>query len=251
MHIKQVLKDIQTLNAEAIAGTYEVSAISFAAYPQVCKQYYLMPCGASIGYKYGPVLVTRADKLKSNIKDLTIAIPGQLTTAYLVLQLFEPNLKVIVAPFDQIIELVQNGKVDAGLVIHEGQLTYQSDGLVKIVDLGQWWFEKTQLPLPLGGNIIRKDLGEALILKLAKLLRDSISYSLSHRAEALDYALTYARGLDKDLADRFVGMYVNEFTVDYGDLGKKAIETLFNMAHEKGIFAEKIVPEFVDLALTR
>lgn len=245
--INQVLKDIQSLNQDAMKGTYEVSAISFAAYPLVADRYSLMPCGASMGYKYGPMIVAREPLSREDLKGKKVAIPGKLTTAYLVMQLYQPGLDVIEVPFDRIPEAVKNGEADAGLLIHEGQLTYQSLGLSKIVDFGEWWFDLTSLPLPLGGNVIRKDLGADLIRKTTKILKQSIVYSLEHRKEALEYAMTFARDLDTGLADKFVGMYVNELTVDYGDDGRKAITTLFKMAHEKGLVKEPVKVEFVDL----
>ncbi len=245
LKINQVLKDIQTLNHDAIAKRYEVSAISFAAYPSVCKDYALMPCGASMGYKYGPVVVAKKPLSDEELKSATIAIPGKLTTAYLTLQLFQSGLAVVEYPFDKILDAVLNDEVDAGLLIHEGQLTYASLGLKKIVDLGEWWYDLTSLPLPLGGNVIRKDLGAKMMKEVTQILKDSIVYSLEHRAEALEYALTFARDMPEELADKFVGMYVNELTVDYGESGRKAVETLFKMAYEKGLYKEPIVTEFV------
>ncbi len=245
LKINQVLKDIQTLNHDAIAKRYEVSAISFAAYPSVCKDYALMPCGASMGYKYGPVVVAKKPLSDEELKSATIAIPGKLTTAYLTLQLFQSGLAVVEYPFDKILDAVLNDEVDAGLLIHEGQLTYASLGLKKIVDLGEWWYDLTSLPLPLGGNVIRKDLGSKMMKEVTQILKDSIVYSLEHRAEALEYALTFARDMPEELADKFVGMYVNELTVDYGESGRKAVETLFKMAYEKGLYKEPVVTEFV------
>lgn len=245
LKINQVLKDIQSLNIDAINGVYEVSAISFAAYPQVADQYALMPCGASMGYKYGPMVIARKPLTREELKKTTVAIPGLLTTAYLVLRLWEPDLNIVVMPFDHILEAVAKGEVEAGLLIHEGQLTYKQLGLEKIVDLGEWWFELTQLPLPLGGNVVRKDLGPKLIQQVTQLLKDSIVYSLEHRPEALDYALTFARDMKKDLADKFVGMYVNELTVDYGESGRQALRKLFAMAYEKGLVDEPVEVEFV------
>ena len=247
LEIKQVLKDIQSLNHDAINGVYEVSAISFAAYPQVCDKYALMPCGASMGYKYGPILVAKKALSPAELSTAKIAIPGKLTTAYLTLQLYKQGLNVFEVPFDQIIETVERGDADAGLLIHEGQLTYGDHGLHKIVDLGEWWFEQTQLPLPLGGNVVRKDLGQEMMKELTRILKEAIVYSLDHRKEALDYALEFARDMKRDLADKFVGMYVNELTVDYGPDGRKAVHKLFEMAHERGIFATKVVPEFVEI----
>jgi len=245
--VNQVLKDIQSLNIDARNGVYEVSAISFAAYPEVADRYALMPCGASMGQKYGPMVVASRMMTLSDLPDVTLAIPGKQTTAYLAVRLVEKNLNVVEMPFNHILEAVRDGKVDAGLIIHEGQLTYAQMGLKMIVDLGQWWYERTGLPLPLGGNIVRKDLGQDLIKKSTRMLQDSIRYALSHRQEALDYALRYARGLKSQEADKFVGMYVNELTVDYGELGREALVKLFEMAYEKGVMAKKFTPEFVSI----
>jgi 1,4-dihydroxy-6-naphthoate synthase len=246
LKINQVLKDIQSLNADAIAGTYEVSAISFAAYPQVAHRYALMPCGASMGYKYGPKVIARESLAPADLKDITIAIPGKLTTAYLVLRLYQPGVRVLEMPFDKILEAVAGGDVDAGLLIHEGQLTYEQQALKQVVDLGQWWFEETGLPLPLGGNVVRKDLGGDLIAQVTRLFKESVLYSLNHRQEALDYALGFARDMGRDLADKFVGMYVNEFTVDYGESGRRALARLFLMAHERGLLDKPVDVQFVD-----
>ncbi len=245
LKVNQVLKDIQSLNQDAINGKYEVSAISFAAYPLVSDRYALMPCGASMGFKYGPMVVAKPGIKKEDLKNLTIAIPGKLTTAFLTMNMWLPGLKTVEVAFDQILEYVRDGKADAGLIIHEGQLTYQTMGLELIVDLGQWWFDETGLPLPLGGNVIRKDLGAELIALSTKLLKGSIEYSLAHRPEALEYALTFARDMPPELADKFVGMYVNEMTVDYGDLGRTAISRLFAEAHKRGVIKEAVKLEFV------
>lgn len=247
LKINQVLKDIQSLNQDAIEQRYEVSAISFAAYPSVREKYLLMPCGASIGDKYGPMIVARKDLSIPELKTARIAIPGKLTTAYLTMQMWQPGLEIEVMPFDHIIEAVLSGRVDAGLIIHEGQLTYAQSGLKKIVDLGEWWFAETGLPLPLGGNVIRKDLGMPLIKQVTELFRNAIKYSLEHRPEALEYAMTFARDMQKELADKFVGMYVNDLTVDYGDRGRKAVDELFKRAYQKGVLKEMIIPEFVDV----
>ncbi|MBK9143527.1 MAG: ABC transporter substrate-binding protein [Candidatus Melainabacteria bacterium] len=245
--IHQVLKDIQRLNKDAMEGRYEVSAISFAAYPYVSDRYKLMPCGASMGDDYGPILVAREKLSSEDLKKARIAIPGKLTTAYLTLRLYQDGLDVHEEPFDQIIDMVAEGKYDAGLLIHEGQLTYDRLGLKKIVDLGEWWKELTGLPLPLGGNVVRKDLGEEMIHTLTSLLKESIQFSLDNRKDALEYALTFARDMPEELADKFVGMYVNELTVDYGEAGMKAVRKLFAMANEKGIYPDEVVPEFVVL----
>lgn len=249
IEIKQVLKDIQSLNHDAIAGRYEVSAISFAAYPQVCDKYALMPCGASMGYKYGPIVVAKKPMTTEQLKTAKIAIPGKLTSAWLTLQLFMQGLTVYEVDFDKIIDAVLSGEADAGLLIHEGQLTYGEQGLHKVVDLGEWWFDQTGLPLPLGGNVVRKDLGSDMMKELTQILKDGIVYSLAHRKDALEYALEFARDMvgKEGLADKFVGMYVNELTVDYGESGRAAVRKFFEMAYERGIFEKPITPEFVEL----
>jgi len=233
-----ILSDIETLNKEALKGTYEVSAISIHVFPYVADRYALLSSGASMGDNYGPMVVAKEEFSVNELKNRTIAVPGTLTSAFLALKLFEPDINYIVIPFDQIIDAVKEGKVDAGLIIHEGQLTYQDEGLKCIVDLGKWWYEKTgDLPLPLGGNVIRKDLGIEAMKEISEILRESIKYSLAHRDEAVEYALKYARGMAKDKADKFIGMYVNDLTVDYGERGKKAIELFLKEAYEK-----KLVP---------
>ncbi|MBA3993161.1 MAG: ABC transporter substrate-binding protein [Cyanobacteria bacterium DS2.3.42] len=245
LKVNQVLKDIQSLNQDAINGKYEVSAISFAAYPLVSDKYALMPCGASMGFKYGPMVIAKPGVKKEDLKGLTVAIPGELTTAFLTMNMWMPGLKTVNVHFDEIPAYVRDGKADAGLIIHEGQLTYKTFGLDLIVDLGQWWYDETGLPLPLGGNVIRKDLGAELIALSTKLLKGSIEYSLAHRPDALEYALTFARDMPPELADKFVGMYVNEMTVDYGDLGRTAISRLFAEAHKRGVIKEAVKVEFV------
>lgn len=244
--VHQVLKDIQSLNQDAINGRYEVSAISFAAYPLVKDRYKLMPCGASMGDNYGPMVIAKPGVTAENLKGKTVAIPGKLTTAYLTMQLWQPGLTVVEVPFDQIIDYVVAGKADAGLIIHEGQLMFQESGLELIVDLGVWWQNETGLPLPLGGNVVRKDLGDKMVKEVTELFKSAIVFALEHRQDALDYAMTFARDMKRELADKFVGMYVNELTVDYGERGRKAVTKLFEMAFEKGITSELIVPEFVD-----
>jgi 1,4-dihydroxy-6-naphthoate synthase len=237
-----ILSDIETLNKEALKGTYEVSAISIHAFPYVADRYALLSSGASMGDNYGPMVVAKEEFPANELKNKTIAVPGMLTSAFLALKLFEPDINYVVFPFDQIIDAVKEGKVDAGLIIHEGQLTYQDEGLKCIVDLGKWWYEKTGgLPLPLGGNVIRKDLGIEVMKEISEILRESIKYSLTHRDEAVEYALKYARGMTKDKADKFIGMYVNDLTVDYGERGKKAIELFLKEAYEKKIIP--ILPE--------
>lgn len=245
--VNQVLKDIQSLNIDALNGVYEVSAISFATYPDIESTYALMPCGASMGLNYGPMVVTKKPLNLSDLRNVQIAIPGKRTTAYLALQLLEPKLNVVEMPFDQILEAVRDGQVDAGLIIHEGQLTYKQEGLSQVVDLGKWWYQETGLPLPLGGNVVRKDIGPELMKQATKMLQDSIKYALSHREEALKYALRFARGLQNDEADKFVGMYVNDLTVDYGDQGRAAVRLLFDSAYEKGVISRKMNPQFISL----
>ena len=248
LKINQVLKDIQSLNVDAMNGVYEVSAISFAAYEHVCDKYALMPCGASMGDNYGPMVVAKKNYSKEELAKVKLAIPGKLTTAYLAMRLYQPELNVVVMPFDQILQAVKSGEVDAGLIIHEGQLTYAQEGLTKIVDLGQWWFELTGgLPLPLGGNVVRKDLGPEMMKKATQLLQASIKTALTERAQALEYAMQFARDLKREQADKFVGMYVNELTVDYGERGRQAVRKLFQMAHEKGITPKLVEPEFVNI----
>lgn len=231
-----VLSDIETLNQEALKGTYEVSAISIHALPSVAERYALLSSGASMGDNYGPIVVAREAFNPTELAGRKVAIPGTLTSAFLALRLFQPDFKYEVFPFDQVTDAVKQGKADAGLVIHEGQLTYQEEGLHLILDLGRWWYEKTKgLPLPLGGNVIRKDLGKEHMERISSILRDSIEYSLAHRGEALDYALSFARGMTKNQADRFVGMYVNELTVDYGERGRQSVKLFLAEAHAKGL----------------
>ncbi|MEJ5173257.1 MAG: MqnA/MqnD/SBP family protein [Hydrogenothermaceae bacterium] len=241
-----VLSDIETLNREALKGTYEVSAISIHAFPYVADKYALLSSGASMGDNYGPMVVARDQFDPSELKNKKVAVPGTLTSAFLALRLFEPNINYVVIPFDKIIDAVKNGEVEAGLIIHEGQLTYQDEGLVCIVDLGKWWYERTSgLPLPLGGNVIRKDLGIKVMKEISEILRESIKYSLKHREEAVEYALKFARGMDKTKADKFIGMYVNDLTVDYGERGKRAIELFLKEAYERGFIDKLPQIEFV------
>ena len=244
LEIEHVLADIETLNREALKGTYEVSAISFHAYPYVADKYLVLPSGGSVGEGYGPMVV--AKERPESLKGKRIAVPGTLTTAFLTLKLYETDFEPVVVPFDQIIDEVLKGNVDAGLVIHEGQLTYSDHGLVKVVDLGEWWKEKYDLPLPLGCNIVRRDLGEEVIRKLERLMRKSIEYSLRERDKALAYAIDYARDLqeDRERTDRFVGMYVNQRTVDYGEDGRSAVRLLLRLGKEKGIITAAI-PEII------
>jgi 1,4-dihydroxy-6-naphthoate synthase len=239
-----LLADIETLNRAAFEGRYEVSAVSFHAYAHLTDRYLLLPHGSSMGDDYGPIVVARTDG-PSSLKGVTVAIPGTLTTAFLTLRMYDPAVEYVVMPFDRIQDAVRGGEVAAGLLIHEGQLTYQDEGLKKIVDLGEWWAESTAgLPLPLGGNVIRRDLGTPVIATVSRLLHDSIAYALEHRREALDYALQFGRGLDRAKADRFVGMYVNELTLEYGERGRTAVQRLFDEAWKKRLIPKQITAEF-------
>lgn len=241
------LTDIETLNREALQGTYELTAISYHAYAQLHDKYALLNVGSSIGDKYGPVVIAKKPFTKEELKNVTVAVPGEMTTAYLALKIWEPELKTVTVPFDQIMERVESGEFEAGLIIHEGQLTYQQQGFTKVVDLGEWWFEETNLTLPLGGNAIRLDLGEELIQKIGRVLKRSIEHGLQHREEALDYAMEFARGLDRKLADEFVGMYVNEMTLDADVEIRKAVKLLLWRGHGIGLIPEKIEPKFIDV----
>jgi 1,4-dihydroxy-6-naphthoate synthase len=257
---QHVLQDIQTLNQRARNGELEITAISIHAYPYVADKYALTSCGSSMGDKYGPMLVSREpvfaarendpDAVRLALLDKTIAIPGQLTTAFLALQLLMGKageaFKFVVVPFDQILQYVLDGKADAGLIIHEGQLTYKQSGLYLLLDLGVWWYQVTRLPLPLGGNCIRKDLGQPAMQEVTDILKQSIRYSLDHRKEAVEYALQFGRDLDRDLADRFVGMYVNDWTLDYGDVGREAITRLLGEGTRAGLVPAIDRIEFVE-----
>jgi 1,4-dihydroxy-6-naphthoate synthase len=245
LELVHVLSDIETLNRAAFEGRYEVTAVSFHAYAHLADKYGLLPHGASMGDRYGPIVVARRDG-PSTIKGTRVAIPGTLTTAYLTLRLYEPDFEYEVMPFDRIQEAVAEGKAAAGLLIHEGQLTYADEGLVKVVDLGEWWAERTGgLPLPLGGNIIRRDLGRETMGQVSRLLRASISHALTHRTEAVEYAQQFGRGLDRSRTDRFVGMYVNDLTLDYGPRGRAGLERLYADAYERGLIPSRIPVEFV------
>ena len=247
LRFTHTLCDIETLNRKAMEGngTYDVTAISFHAYPYIQEHYALLPSGGSVGEGYGPMIVARHPYSVSEIPRKRIAVPGTLTTAYLVLKLFAPGIETEVVPFDQIIAQVTEGKYDAGLIIHEGQLSYSKSGLQRVLDLGRWWHEKTGLPLPLGGNAIRRSLGPELMSTVGGALRESIQYALDHRESALAYALQFARDLDPQLADKFVGMYVNERTLDYGPDGREAVSHLLSMGHKAGIIPYETKVEFV------
>jgi 1,4-dihydroxy-6-naphthoate synthase len=243
--VEQVLKDIESLNRAAFDGQYEVTAVSFHAYAHLVDKYALLPHGASMGDKYGPIVVAPKNAGPAGVKGSRIAIPGTLTTAYLTLRIYEPDFKFVVVPFDEIQQAVLDGKAEAGLLIHEGQLTYQDEGLRKIVDLGEWWAARTEgLPLPLGGNVIRRDLGPEMIGKVSKMLHDSIAYALSHRDEAVEYALQFGRGLDRGKTDKFVGMYVNDLTLAYGERGRLGLERLMADAFERGLIPQRVQVEF-------
>ena len=241
------LQDIETLNRKALKKEFEITAVSFHAYAYIADNYILLPSGASMGDRYGPMIVAREPVSAEDLRGRRIAVPGTMTTAYLVLKLFQPDFEAVVIPFDQIMGEVKKGSVDAGLLIHEGQLTYASEQLHKIVDFGEWWDSQTGgLPLPLGGNVIRRDLGKENISEISRLLKESIQYALDHREAALDYAMQFARDLDTATADRFVGMYVNERTLDYGADGRRAVQLLFDRAFEAGLIPHATTAEFAE-----
>ncbi len=240
------LTDIEALNHRAMTDQYyDVTAISFHAYPYIQENYTLMACGGSVGDNYGPMIVAAKNYTIDEVKKLRIAVPGTLTTAYLTLKLFAPDVETVVVDFDKIIPAVVSGEFDAGLIIHEGQLTYGRDGLTKILDLGVWWNEQTGLPLPLGGNAIRRSLGTEVQLITTNALRESIQHALDHREAALEYAMQFARDLDTSMANRFVGMYVNERTLNFGDDGRVAIRKILDMGYERGIIPYKANVDFV------
>jgi 1,4-dihydroxy-6-naphthoate synthase len=245
LRFTHTLCDIETLNQKAREGVYDVTAISFHAYPYVQDKYALMACGGSVGEGYGPMVVSPRPFTASEVKTKKIAVPGTLTTAYLALHLFAPGVETEVVPFDQIIPQVLEGKYEAGLIIHEGQITYDKAGLHRVVDLGKWWQKVTGLPLPLGGNAIRRALGAQLMPAVTAALRESIQYALDHREEALAYAMQFARDLDAPSADKFVGMYVNERTLDYGPDGREAVRRLLDMGHKAGIIGPEARVDWV------
>jgi 1,4-dihydroxy-6-naphthoate synthase len=245
-----VLCDIETLNKKALdEAYYDVTAISFHAYPYLQDRYALMPSGGSVGEGYGPMIVSPKAYSIEEVKKLKIAMPGELTTAYLALKLFAPAVETEVVPFDQIIPQVLEGKYEAGLIIHEGQLTYSKQGLNKIIDLGKWWKDLTGLVLPLGGNVIKRDLGAETMALVCKALKDSIQHALDHRQEALQYAMQFARDLDTQAADKFVGMYVNERTLDYGEDGRYAVEKMLDMGYRAGVIPHRAKLDWVDVSL--
>jgi len=246
LKFEHTLKDIQTLNEDAKNGVFDVTAISFHAYAYVSDKYALLPHGASIGDKYGPILVAKEPRKPEEISRMKIAIPGEMTSAFLALRIYNQDFEYMVVPFDKIIETVQSGKADAGLLIHEGQLFYKQIGLAKVLDLGEWWFEKTGLPLPMGGNVIRRDLGEDLMRRVSKYLHQSIKYSLDNREDALAYAMQFARDMPPELADRFVAMWVNDLTLDYGERGRQAVKLLLSEGFEKGIIPHRVEVDFAE-----
>jgi len=246
LKFEHTLKDIQTLNEDAKNGVFDVTAISFHAYAYVSDKYALLPHGASIGDKYGPILVSKEPRKPEDIPNMKIAVPGEMTSAFLALRIYNQDFEYTVVPFDKIIETVQQGKADAGLLIHEGQLFYKQLGLAKVLDLGEWWFEKTGLPLPMGGNVIKRDLGGDLMRKVSKYLHQSIKYSFDHREDALSYAMQFARDMPPELADRFVAMWVNDLTLDYGTRGREAVKLLLKEGFEKGIIPNEVEVDFAE-----
>ena len=242
---EHVLQDIQTLNEWALEGRLEVTALSLHSYLFVQDEYVLLPHGASMGSGYGPVLVSQRPLTRAELRDVEIAVPGRMTTAFLVLRMYLGQFRYREMPFDEILDEVKAGRAAAGLLIHEGQLTYEAEGLAKSVDLGEWWLLETGLPLPLGVNVARRDLGEETLRELSDVLRDSIAAGLANRRKAMAYALQYGRGLDDELADRFVGMYVNDLTCDYGDEGREAVQELLRRAEAIGAYDQPVRVEFV------
>jgi 1,4-dihydroxy-6-naphthoate synthase len=245
LRFDHVLEDIETLNQKAIQGVYDITAVSFHAYAYVANRYVLLPSGASFGDRYGPLVVSRGALDRNGLRGKRVAVPGKLTTGFLALRLYEPGVVPVFTPFDKILDRVSEGKADAGVVIHEGQLTYAEKGFMKVLDLGEWWFQETGLPLPLGGNVIRRSLPPESRREVAALLKKSIQYGLDHREEALAYAMQFSRGLDALTADRFVSMYVNDLTLDYGDRGRQAVQLLLDRAFEKNLLPHRVQAEFV------
>jgi 1,4-dihydroxy-6-naphthoate synthase len=240
------LSDIESLNRRALKGELEVSAVSIHAYAYLANRYALLASGSSMGDRYGPRLVAKEPMGRKDLKGKIVAVPGEWTTAFLALKLYEPEVEHVVVPFDEIMAFVTGGEAEVGLLIHEGQLTHESEGFHLIEDLGEWWHAETKLPLPLGGNVVRRDLGEETMREVARLIKASIRYALDHREEALAYALDYARDLPPELADRFVSMYVNEWTLDYGETGRKAVRMLLSRGYEAGVIPHRVEVEFVE-----
>ncbi len=246
LFVEHTFADIETLNREARAGRHEVTAISFHAYPYVADKYALMSCGGSIGDGYGPILVAREPMPPAEVAGHLVAVPGTLTSAYLALKLFAPAVRARTVPFDRILREVRDGRADVGLIIHEGQLTFGGEGLHKVLDLGAWWKKETGLPLPLGGNAVRRDLGPELMARLTRLVRDTVRYSLAHRREALEYAMQFARGMDPAIADSFVGMWVNQMTVESGERGRDAVQAFLDRGFAAGLIPNPGVVDFVE-----
>lgn len=247
LHFEHELQDIETLNRRALRGELEVTAVSIHAYAYLLDKYALLPSGCSMGDRYGPMVVARRPLTVRDLSSIRIAVPGTMTTAFLALRLLLPGgFSHEVVPFDQILAEVASGRFDAGLIIHEGQLTFQKQGLHLVVDLGVWWQERTGLPLPLGGNVVRRDLGKETMSRISRYLKESIRYGLEHRAEALEYALKYGRDMDRALADKFVGMYVNDWTLDYGPRGRAAVGRLLEEGHKAGIIPSAVAVEFLE-----
>lgn len=245
VNFRHVLEDIETLNRKALEGAYDLTAISYHAYPYVSDKYVLMASGSSVGDGYGPILVSAKPMAPEEVKGKRIAIPGKMTSSYLALRLFEPDFEPVVLPFDKIMDAVSEHSVDAGLIIHEGQLTYSRTGLHNVVDLGRWWKSTYDLPLPLGGNILLRAIPDTVKSECCRLMRDSIQYALDHSEESLNYALQFARDLEPRLAEKFVGMYVNHYTVDCGELVPKAAQKLLDMGYEAGLVSKHVTLEFV------
>lgn len=253
---KHQLEDIQTLNERAMRGELHISAVSIHAYAYISDKYLVLPCGASMGDGYGPLVIetnstsnaerpTPNVQLRDRLRDGVIAVPGTMTSAFLALQLYLGEFNYVVVPFDQIFEAVRNGGADAGLIIHEGQLTYAHSGFAKLIDLGEWWKHRTGLPLPLGGNVLRRDIPPEIQSELSAILRESIEFGLTHRAEAVQHSMPYARDMSSDLASKFIGMYVNEFTRDYGEVGREAIRRFLGEARERGYIDREVSIDFV------
>ena len=242
---RHVLEDIETLNRKALKGSYELTAISYHAYSYLADKYVLMSSGSSVGDGYGPLVVASHPLVPQELKGKRVAVPGKMTTAYLTLKLFEPDLEAVVMPFDKVLSAVRENSVAAGLVIHEGQLTYASGGLHSVLDLGQWWKQQHGLPLPLGANALLRSLPHSLQSECCRLVRESIQYALDHRSEALEYALEFARDLDASLAEKFVGLYVNHHTLDCGSVVPKAAQKLLDMGYEAGLIGTRVTVEFV------
>src|SRR5688572_25727540 len=243
---EHVLKDIETLNRDAIKGTYDITAVSFHAYYKIRKQYRLMSAGASVGDGYGPLIVSKRSMTRQDLDEATVAVPGELTTAFLIFRLYCPQARWKVMPFDKIQDAVAKGDIDAGLLIHEGQLTYREQKLHRVADLGEWWKHETSLPLPLGGNALRRSLDKKAASACCDVLRDTVQYALDHRKDALDHALEYARGMDRKKADKFVGMYVNGYTLELGERAEQAISLMYKLGHQAGLIPVRLEPEFID-----